>query len=106
VNRLVLLRRLMVVLLGALLVAFTAQAVVGERGYMDVTRQSSERETLALEVAAAREANEKLISEIAELKNGGPLLETVARERLGFIRPGEVTFLFPLESSDPTPAPR
>ena len=92
--------------LGALLFAFTAQAIVGERGYMDVGRQSAERDTLALEVEAAREANARLVSEIAELRTGGPLLETVARERLGFIRPGEVTFLFPLESSDPAPSPR
>jgi cell division protein FtsB len=104
VNRLVLLRRLVGVLLVGLLIAFTAQAVVGERGYLDVGHQAAERDALAREVEFARESNARIAAEIAELNNGGPLLETLARERLGYIRPGEVTFLFPPESSDP-PAP-
>jgi len=105
VTRGTLARRVFAALLGVLVLGFTASAIFGERGYFDLAGQSEERSRLTAQVALARARNSALESAITDLTRGGPLLESAAREELGYIKPGEVTFLFPPESSDPTPAP-
>jgi cell division protein FtsB len=102
-NRFQVIRRSLIALLGVCLVVLTARAIVGERGLLDVWRQESALQEAKAEVDAAQARNAALAGEIAQLKTGGAAVERLARERLGYGKPGEIAFLFPEESSDPTP---
>ena len=64
----------------------------GERGLLELwtLNRSNAQETINNE--NLRERNQKLISELADLKRGGSVLEELAREDLGMIKPGETFF--------------
>ena len=98
-------RRLTLGLLCLALGAFTARAFFGDGGLLDVRRQEKELGVMRARVESARERNKVLQSEIVDLRTGRTALERLARERLGYVAKGEVTYLFPLESSDPPPKP-
>lgn len=98
-----------VVLVAALLV--TVAAVSGERGYLDVHRQRAQLSRLRAEVATLRDENGALLTEVRGLRSDPYVLERIAREKLGYARPGEVIFLFtpadpPVKDSPPPQAPR
>jgi len=103
VIRLRIVRRLLQALLVVSLLLLAGRAIVGERGMLEVWRQRARLESLRQEVALAETRNQAVLDQITDIRSGGLALEELARERLGFIKPGEVTFLFPEESSDPTP---
>jgi len=100
-------RRLLLLLLCAALSLFTARSIVGERGLLEALGQRGELARVRREVEAARARNAALAAEIARLRKvkENTAVESIAREKLGYIKPGEVTYLFPEESSDPPPAP-
>lgn len=63
---------------------------------------------LRTEVDTWRARNTYLEGRIRALQNDPAAIEKIARERLGWIRPGEITFLFPhdpalTEPGDPGP---
>ena len=97
-------RRLLLALLCAALSFFTARSIFGDRGLLEVATQESELVRIQREVEAARARNRALLAEVVELRTGNASIERLARERLGYIKPGEVTYLFPEESSDPPQA--
>ena len=99
-NRFLLIRRSLIALLGVCLVVLTARAIFGERGLLDVWHQESELDLSRTQVKAATARNDSLAIEIAQLKTGGEAVERLARERLGYGKPGEFAFLFPEDSSD------
>jgi cell division protein FtsB len=77
----------------ALLVAVAATS--GERGWLDVRRQRAQLSKLRAEVAALREENGVLLTEVRGLRSDPFVLETIAREKLGYAKPGEIVFTFP-----------
>jgi len=95
-----------VVLVAALLV--TVAAISGERGYLDVRRQKAQLSRLRAEVAALRDENASFLAEVRGLRSDPFLLEVIAREKLGYARPGEIVFMF--QPGDPpvkeSPRPR
>ena len=93
-------KRLLLALLPATLLLCTARSILGERGLLEVARQEDELRQIQAEVQAARARNKNLAGQVVELRKGRVGLERIARERLGYIRAGEVTYLFPPESSD------
>ncbi len=88
--------------------ALSARAVFGVRGVLDAHRSGRELARLEGEVDTWRERNAFLEKRIAALRQDPGTLEAIARERLDWVRPGEITFLFPhdpaaLERGDPGP---
>jgi len=72
-------------------------AVTGDRGYLDVRRQRAEVSKLRAEVAALRRENVVLLQEVRALRKDPYLIESLAREKLGYAKPGELIFQFPAE---------
>ncbi len=82
-----------------------ARALVGERGLVAVWRQRGEAATIERDIERLRQENERLRGEIRSLRDDPRAVEPIAREDLGYARPGEILILFP-HSSPPPAAPR
>jgi cell division protein FtsB len=70
-------------------------AVTGERGHLDVRRQRAQIGKLRAEVAALARENAALLAEVRGLRSDPFVIETLAREKLGYARPGEIVLRFP-----------
>ena len=79
--------------------AGTAAALFGPRGYMDVRRSREELERLNAEVEAQQIRVKDLRAEVTQLQGNPSAVERLAREELGYVRPGEITFLLPDEEA-------
>jgi cell division protein FtsB len=75
----------------------TVAAITGDRGYLDVRRQRNRLDHLRDEVKAMRMENAALLAEVRALRKDPYVIEKIAREKLGYARPGEVIFQFPPE---------
>jgi cell division protein FtsB len=69
------------------LVALIVGALFGDRGLLHLIDQRHRAEALAREVDA------QLATEITALRSDPRAIERLAREELGFVRPGETLFL-------------
>ena len=67
-------------------------SLFGERGVLGLYELKRSNAQEASNNKQLRERNQKLMSEIADLKYGGSVLEELAREDLGMIKPGETFF--------------
>jgi cell division protein FtsB len=65
-------------------------ALVGERGLVATTRARRQSGELAAGVAQLRAENARLRRSAERLKTDPSMIESLARETLGLIRPGEV----------------
>ena len=83
--------------LGILFLAGIATAVLGSRGVRDVVRSQEELRELEARVVARQESVTALLREVRRLKEDRLATERIARESLGYVRPGEITFLLPAE---------
>jgi cell division protein FtsB len=104
------LQRATFLLLTLAAIALSARAIVGERGLLDAHRAQRELSTLQGEVGTWHERNAYLEARIKALRDNPATIERIARERLDYVRPGEITFLFPrdpseLDPGDPGPLP-
>lgn len=72
-----------------------AAAVLGDNGALQLWRLKSEVETLHKEVQALEAENDRLTQAITELRDDPSVLERIAREELGLVRPGERVLRFP-----------
>ncbi len=83
-------------------------AVTGDRGYLDVRRQKATLSKLRAESASLREENAASLAEVRALRSDPYVIEKIAREKLGYARPGEIVFQFPPENPPvkEAPAPR
>jgi cell division protein FtsB len=86
-----------------LLIALYYAFFGGEYGVADVKRIRMEQARLMEEVATLRLENRRLEDRIDALENDPRALETLARERFGLIRNGEVLYRF---AEPERPAPR
>jgi cell division protein FtsB len=75
----------------------TLAAIGGERGYRDVRRQKAQLSRLRAEVASLTRENVRLLEEVRALRKDPFVVEQIAREKLGYARPGEIVFQFPPE---------
>lgn len=71
------------------------KAFVGERGFIGLLKIKSEYASILNEVNQLKGENARLEMDIERLKNDKYYQEKLAREKMGFIREGEVVFLFP-----------
>ena len=67
-------------------------SLFGERGVLGFLELKRSNAQEAINNEQLRERNQRLMSEIADLKHGGGILEELAREDLGMIKPGETFF--------------
>ena len=89
--------------LGLLLIA----AVFGDNGILHLRRLRADIGNLHREVQALEAENERLSRAITDLRTDPAVIERIAREELGLVRPGDRVLRFPRSARpDPTEPPR
>ena len=68
-------------------------ALVGEKGLVDMIRARDEQHALESTLIEARRTNERLREEIRRLKEDPAVIEDLARRELGMIKRGEKLFM-------------
>jgi cell division protein FtsB len=68
--------------------------LVGERGLLTALRMVDRRDRIERDISAIDARNAALRLEIERLRKDPLTIETLARERLGMGRPGELTYRF------------
>jgi cell division protein FtsB len=74
-------------------VVLLVDALVGDRGLVERLRARRQYAQEAAAVDAIRRQNASLRERIQRLKDDPRAIESIAREELGFIRPGELLFI-------------
>ena len=100
--------RLLFTLALCAILAMASRSLIGNRGLFEVWRKKGAYQKLAREVQVLRDENVGLKNEIQALGSDPAAIERIAREELGYSRPGEITFVFredegPRLSSSPPP---
>jgi cell division protein FtsB len=93
----------------AVLLLLAVTALVGDNGVLALWRLRGEVAALDREVRALEAENERLARAIADLQENPAVIERIAREELGLVRPGERVLRFPRSprpGPPPVPAPR
>ena len=80
----------LLVFLGSVLVI---DALVGDKGVLQMLKKRQDLRALDQDVAAARARNAQMRAEIDRLNNDPAALEEIARKNLGLIKPGEKLFI-------------
>jgi cell division protein FtsB len=68
-------------------------ALVGDKGLLETVRARKEYAEVAASLNALRQENQRLRNRIQGLTDDPATIESVAREDLGLIRPGELVFV-------------
>jgi len=87
------LRRLLVLLLGAMLLGLQYRLWIADGGVVDSRRLRDSTERMEAENAELRKRNATMDAEVADLRAGGPAIESHARWSLGMVRNGETFYL-------------
>ena len=94
-------RQMIDALVCAVILAATGLCVsVYYRAHGELASAKSRHQLAADRFSELKRENEKLIREIEQLKSDPRMIEAIARERLGFIRPGEVVIKIGEEADD------
>ena len=88
-------RRAFGLLLGAVFLLGVVATLFGENGLRDHLRLRAEHRQLTADVERRRAATELLRRKVDGLESDPMAKERVAREQLGYARPGELVFLLP-----------
>ncbi len=83
-------RRALNYLLIFVIVVLVVDGLVGENGLLQQLRARESYQAQRLSLEALREENQQLRNDIRRLRDDPDTLESLAREELGLIRPGEV----------------
>lgn len=68
-------------------------ALVGEKGLLETTRARRQHRELTASIDRVRTENARLREEARRLREDPSAIESLAREELGLIRPGEMLFI-------------
>src|SRR5262245_23261064 len=79
----------------AALLLLAVMAVFGDNGVLALRRLRGEVDSLVREVRTLEAENERLSRAISELQEDPAVIERIAREELGLVRPGEWVLRFP-----------
>lgn len=74
-------------------VVLVVDALVGEKGLVESMRARRLHRDVATSLESIRRDNMKLREEVRRLKEDPTAIESLAREELGLVRPGEVLFI-------------
>jgi cell division protein FtsB len=88
------------------LVVLAVMAIFGDNGVLALRRLRGEVDLLVREVRTLEVQNERLSRAISELQDDPGVIERIAREELGLVRPGERVLRFPRSArpDEATPA--
>lgn len=86
-------RKPLQVLLAFATLVLLIDALVGERGLVERVRARQQYEDAAARLEAARAENARLREAARRLKEDSSAIESLAREELGLLRPGELLFI-------------
>ena len=86
-------KRLNLLLIGLTAAVLIANALVGERGLVRTVQIRKSRQQLADSIAQLRQENAQLTVQAKRLREVPSAIETLARDELGLIRPGEQLFI-------------
>ena len=92
------------IVVGALLI-LAVMAVFGDNGVLALRRLRAEVDTLVRAVRTLEAENERLSRAISELQEDPAVIERIAREELGLVRPGERVLRFPRSARPGEPVP-
>jgi cell division protein FtsB len=71
------------------LLVFT-YAIIGDNGYLELKRREEENLQLNQKIEQLRQENKAILQQIKALKTDPKVIEKIAREELGMVKPGEV----------------
>lgn len=83
-------RRSLNVVLAFVMVVLAVDALVGEKGLTENLRAREESRRLAADLERLRGENAAIRDRVRRLREDATAIESVAREELGLIRPGEL----------------
>ena len=86
-------RRILNVVLGFATVVMLVDALVGEKGVMQRMNARREYQTQAAALDGLKSENAQLRESARRLREDASAIESIAREDLGLIRPGELLFI-------------
>jgi cell division protein FtsB len=75
-----------------ILLSLIAGTIVGKRGFIHLMKLEEEYQQIDICNQKLKQENEKLKTEIADLKNNLRYLEEVSRNELGFAKKGELIY--------------
>ena len=87
-------QRVVVIAAAAVSTALIAVVLFGSRGLLHLRTLTTEQDDLGKRIALLLHENEQLRTRIQRLRTDDRTLERLAREQLGFTRPGEVIYRF------------
>jgi cell division protein FtsB len=79
----------------AVSVALIAAILFGSRGVLHLRGLQAEERGIKQRIAGLLLDNERLRSQLHQLRTDDRYLERLVREQLGFVRPGEIVYRFP-----------
>jgi cell division protein FtsB len=86
-------RRAVHFLLLFITLVLVADALIGEKGLVESMRARRQYREVAASLESMRRENHKLREHVRRLRDDPGAIESLAREQLGLIRPGEVLFI-------------
>ena len=86
-------RRIVEYLLVFVTVVLVVDALIGDHGLLERLRARREHQSLAATLEAMRQDNARLREDIRRYRDDAGSIESLAREELGLIKPGEVLFI-------------
>lgn len=86
-------RRAVHLLLVFVTLVLVVDALIGDKGLVESRRARRRYEEVAASLAALQRDNARLRDEMRRLNEDPATIESVAREELGLIRPGEIVFI-------------
>lgn len=98
-------QRAVIVAAAVVSTALIAVVIFGSRGLLHLRTLTDEHDALGKRIALLLHENEQLRTRIHRLGTDDRTLERLAREQLGFTRPGEVIYRFGTRRSGEPAAP-
>ncbi len=93
-------RRALHLLIVFVTLVLVADALVGEKGLVESMRARRQYRDVAASLESLRRENSRLRDSVRRLRDDPGAIESLAREQLGLIRPGEVLFIIKDETHD------
>lgn len=90
-------RRVAAFVIAVIFVVGGVLALLGKGGFLELRQLERQRDAALGELQQQQERVEQARASVDRLRHGSSALERIAREELGYARPGEVTFVLPEE---------
>jgi cell division protein FtsB len=82
--------KLSILIMGVVSLLVFTYAIIGDNGYLELKRKEKENLQLNHKIERLRHENKAILQEIKALKTDPKVIEKIAREQLGMVKPGEV----------------